>query len=300
MIVYLRGLLAFQGLLAATLTWAFWSDERAFLTAVVMAALIVMAIDFALTALTIVLSRAYAGPTRPDLKAGLWGGVRLLFEEFLAAVALIRVVMPFESFWMGSDDAGSDPRGRPPVLLVHGYVCNRGFWFWLRGKLRAEGLRVATISFDPPFTDIDRFADNLHERIEKLVAETGAAQVSLVAHSMGGLVSRAYMRRYGAGRVARLITLGTPHAGTRIASLGLGPNARQMRVGSPWLAELGAAAPPVPTLAVWSAHDTIVAPQENARLPGAREIALSGLGHLAMAISPRILNILRDELRGDA
>jgi hypothetical protein len=48
--------------------------------------------------------------------------------------------------------------------------------------------------------------------------------------------------------------------------------------------------------AVWSAHDTIVAPQDNGRLSGAREIALGGLGHMAMAFSPRILAILLDEL----
>lgn len=299
MIVHLRALLAFQALVAAVLTWTFWTGERAFPVALVMALLITLALDFALTALTLVLSRAYAGPTRPDLKLGLRSGVRLLFEEFLAAIALIRIVMPFESFWMGADDAGSDPHNRPPVLLAHGYVCNRGFWFWLRGKLRAEELRVATITFDPPFTDIDRFADDLHARIEKLIAETGSTRVSLVAHSMGGLVSRAYLRRYGAARVAQLITLGTPHNGTRIAGFGLGPNARQMRAGSHWLASLNAESLSAPTLAVWSAHDTIVAPQENARLPGAREIAISGLGHLAMAISPRILQILRDELAGD-
>lgn len=60
----------------------------------------------------------------------------------------------------------------------------------------------------------------------------------LVGHSMGGLVARAYLRRYGELRVARLITLGTPHRGSLLAHLGIGRNARQMEPGSVWLREL--------------------------------------------------------------
>ena len=73
-----------------------------------------------------------------------------------------------------------------------------------------------------------------------------------------------------------------------------------MRHASDWLGALGAAACPVPVTAVWSTHDTIVAPQDNGRLRGAREIVLGGLGHMAMAFSPRILAILLDELDREA
>ncbi len=48
-------------------------------------------------------------------------------------------------------------------------------------------------------------------RIGDIEAATGASQVVLVGHSMGGLVARAYLRRYGGAKVRRLITIGTPH-----------------------------------------------------------------------------------------
>lgn len=244
------------------------------------------------------LSRVFASPTPPGLKRGLWGGLTTFAAEAAAFFLLARVFQPFADVWLGKDKLAAG-NGRPPALLVHGYVCNRGFWIWLRRRLARAGVNAATITLDPPFADIEHLAEQLHLRIETLAAEAGRERVVLVGHSMGGLVSRAYLRRFGAARVARLITLGTPHSGTRLASFGLGRNARQMEVGNAWLAELNAAPLPVPVTAVWSAHDTIVAPQDAARLPGAREIALGGLGHLAMAFSPRILAILLAELARD-
>ena len=70
----------------------------------------------------------------------------------------------------------------------------------------------------------------------------------IVAHSMGGLVARAYLRRHGGAQVARVITLGTPHHGTALANLAPGSNARQMSRpgGQPnaWLAQLAASETP--------------------------------------------------------
>lgn len=50
--------------------------------------------------------------------------------------------------------------------------------------------------------------------IQQAKQETGATKVDLVAHSMGGLVARAYIQGDNyAGDVDQLITLGTPHTG---------------------------------------------------------------------------------------
>jgi triacylglycerol esterase/lipase EstA (alpha/beta hydrolase family) len=117
---------------------------------------------------------------------------------------------------------------------------------------------------------------------------------------MGGLASRAYLRRYGKSKVARLVTLGSPHQGTLLARLGLGPNARQMRIGNPWLVALGAAgAVPLPqgSVSIFSHHDNYVYPQETrSRLEGATNVAIGGVSHLGMAFSPRVLDSLLQAL----
>jgi len=63
-------------------------------------------------------------------------------------------------------------------------------------------------------------ADVLRESIERWSAGNPNQQFTLVAHSMGGLVSRSYLSRHlaeGEKRVKRLITLGTPHLGATSA-----------------------------------------------------------------------------------
>jgi hypothetical protein len=80
----------------------------------------------------------------------------------------------------------------------------------------------------------------------------------------------------------------------------MGPNARQMRIGNPWLLALGASgAVPLPrgSVSIYSCHDNFVYPQETgSRLEGATNVAISGVGHLGMAFSPYVLGKLLEAL----
>lgn len=238
--------------------------------------------------------RAAAAPPGPGRsRACSW---RIVAGEWLAYQALFVFIQPFEHLWLGDDAAQRRASSAVPVLLIHGYLCNRGAWWWLRRKLKAAGFAVATVNLEPPFGGIDGFADQVQTRIEALCAETGADWLVLIGHSMGGLAARAYLRRYGADRVAKLVTLGSPHHGTRLARFGLGANARQIEPESAFIRALPPADRRVPTVTVWSPADNFVVPPDNSRLAGAREIVLPGLSHLAMLFSPVVLDTLTREL----
>lgn len=61
---------------------------------------------------------------------------------------------------------------------------------------------------------LDLAADLLRDQIGRcLMDKPATAQVDIVAHSMGGLVARAYLQKHGSDRVERLVTFGTPHKG---------------------------------------------------------------------------------------
>ncbi|MBI5110066.1 MAG: alpha/beta fold hydrolase [Rhodocyclales bacterium] len=251
-----------------------------------------------LVLLTFALSRRGSSELPAAARLGAMPLLRMVATEYLAFLLLFVVVIPFERFWLDPDRLGHCAARRTPLLLIHGYQCNRGFWFWLRRKLEAAGWTVATHDLEPVYADIDRYAPGIARRIDEVLAATGAEQVILVAHSMGGLACRAYLRRHGGGKVARLLTLGTPHRGTRIASLGLGLNARQMRIGGAWLAELAAGEVlPPGSASIYGQQDNYVFPQPAAStLAGAEGIAMQGVGHVGMAVSPRTLAILLDVL----
>lgn len=189
-----------------------------------------------------------------------------------------------------------------PVLLIHGYGCNSGYWRPMSRHLRAAGISHYGIDLEPPGADIDAFAPQVHAAIERLCAATGSKQVIILAHSMGGLVARAYLRRHGRAHIARVITLGTPHHGTALANFGPGSNAAQMRCGSSWLGALGENATNEANLqralfcSIYSVHDNIIAPQNSSELPGARNLVFGAIGHVALGSHPDIVRCALEEI----
>lgn len=220
------------------------------------------------------------------------GALRLFYTEFRASMLTTswHLLRPNRNLYLAKG---------VPVLLLHGYGCNSGYWVHLSARLRQAGISHMALDLEPIAGSIDQYADRIHAALERLCQTAGSPRAIIVAHSMGGLASRAYLRRHGAHRVARVITLGTPHHGTALASFGPGANAREMRLGSPWLAALAAGETPeirALFVSLWSHHDNIIAPQDSSFLPGARNLAFSGIGHVALGADERILRVVMDEI----
>jgi triacylglycerol esterase/lipase EstA (alpha/beta hydrolase family) len=226
---------------------------------------------------------------RPD---GMRLGARARLSMFSGeAIALARSVprMIFYRWLM------PEPRPGPaamPVLLLHGVGCNAGVWTGMRRYLEGRDLGpVYALSYGPPLASIEHYADQLAVRIEGITAATGAPQVVLIAHSMGGLVARAYLRRYSGAAIRRMVTLGTPFEGSMHAWLMAGASLAQMRPASTWLAQLNrdsGASAMVPTTSIWSWHDSMVTPQTSSRIAWGENVVLSGLGHNALLDSPEV------------
>lgn len=224
----------------------------------------------------------------------------MYWRELGGWLLLFTVVLPFKlSRRSVLDRSANAPADRPPLLLVHGLGCNRGNWFWFRRQLEARGYCVHTLDCTPPLIRVAGYAPQVARAIDEILGATGARQVVLIGHSMGGLVSRAYIDQFGADKVAHVITLGTPHAGTWMARLGLGAGVRNMDIQSGWLAGLrereaarstpGSATPYANYTCVFTYHDNLVTPQISAILPGAGQVALSGIGHVSLVLSNTVL-----------
>jgi len=251
---------------------------------------------FGIRAIVIGTSFALARGIAPsNQKIGLFDAAALVFKEFIANCLLFCFFLPFDRYWMGSDKLSGTHR--LPVLLVHGYLCNRACWVRIARVLQRAGWPVATVNLEPPTASIEHFAEQLDRRVSEVLEETGAEQLILVAHSMGGLVARCYLARYGESSVRALITLGTPHHGTERARMGIGRCAREMEPGSSWLASLPNSVP-VPLIAIHSTHDNVVMPHRLCLLPEAHNIGLSAMGHQQMLFSHRVARGLLRELDG--
>lgn len=221
---------------------------------------------------------------------------RLFRREFAAIAGSAPRMMTFRAWTR-------DPRPAPardPVLLLHGALCNGGVWRSMKRRLAKAGIGpLYAPSYGPPLASIDLFADQIAERIDAILAATGARQVSIVAHSMGGLVARAYLRKHGGAKVRRVITIGTPHAGSVHAWLFPGTSLGQLRPGNAWLQALPAPAPggSPEFVSMWSWHDSMVAPQTSARLEHGRNVEVVGVGHNALLTDPEVARRVIEELK---
>ena len=191
-----------------------------------------------------------------------------------------------------------DPQ-RPAVLLVHGYLCNHAVWRALLDSGSLRGCNVATVDLEPIFGPIERYAEVVASAVDRLRGTTGAAQLVLVGHSMGGLAIRAYLSRFGDDAVALVVTLATPHHGTFLARFGSGANASQMGIGSSYLQQLARALPP--TLAakfvcVATRDDNMIVPRTSPLLPGAQHVVLERVGHLALIEDARAWQVVQQVL----
>ena len=233
-----------------------------------------------------------------------WPARARAFAVECAATALLGLATPlgFHRRRVGRLAPGEP---RPPVLLLHGYAQHPADFLWLARRLERDGWRcLYPVAHPAVGGDIERSAGRLGEAVDLVRQASGASRVDIVAHSMGGLVARAYIRARGpASGVGRLITLGTPHQGTEIfPRLRFDPMIRQMRPDSPLLARL-AADDPVPRLAdcisIYSADDAVVVPASRAYWPGAFNIEVRGLGHLSLLLSRRVYELVRENLAAE-
>ncbi|MFC5660391.1 esterase/lipase family protein [Streptomyces nogalater] len=196
-------------------------------------------------------------------------------------------------------------RPAPPVVLLHGFIDNRSVFVLLRRALAQHGRqRVESLNYSPLTCDIRTAAELLGRHIEEICERTGSARVDIVGHSLGGLIARYYVQCLGGDlRVRTLVTLGTPHSGTRVAPLAdAHPIVRQMRPGSAVIEELARPAPGCRTrfVSFWSDLDSLMVPLESACLEhpdlDAHNIRVSGIGHLALPVHPAVAAVIREVL----
>ena len=113
-------------------------------------------------------------------------------------------------------------------MLVHGWdasTTNRWAFNGVKEALEADG-HSATYSQAPPYDSIAVRAGFVAGVIDTVLADTGAAAVNLVCHSMGGLdcryvTSDGGLGYGGQGKVASVTTISTAHRGTAVADVAL-------------------------------------------------------------------------------
>jgi triacylglycerol lipase len=182
----------------------------------------------------------------------------------MVLVAAITVRVIFRNTWFR---AVPDQAVPGTVLLVPGYGGNGGSLQQLANVITAVGRTAVIVTLPDGGTgDLRRQADAVEAAAEEALKT--APSVDVIGYSAGGVVAR------------RIVTLGSPQHGAKIAAAGAAalPGAcpvacQQLAPGSALLDDLSDTVPRPPQwLSVWTENDETVTPPDSARLDGATNV----------------------------
>lgn len=181
-----------------------------------------------------------------------------------------------------------------PVMLLPGFGAHPGRMRRMEQVLAAAGHSVQDWGLGFNLGPTEANFVFLMRRVGAM-ARAHKQPVALVGWSLGGLFAREIAHRQP-NAVSRVITMGTPFSGDRRANNAW--RAYQLITGHPVDSppiECEPGKPPVPTIALWSPRDGVVAPRCAAGWPGERDRAVAlRCNHLGFANDPAaIAEVLR-------
>jgi triacylglycerol esterase/lipase EstA (alpha/beta hydrolase family) len=203
---------------------------------------------------------------------------------------------------------------QPPVLLVPGYGGATSDLERLAAALRAEGRSATIVHLAGDGTgDLEVQAGVLQDAV-RAALHGGADSVDVVGYSAGGVTARLWLRAYDGGSVARrIVTLGSPHHGTDLASLAsdIAPDScpeacRQLATDSDLVRSLDAGdeTPPGPAwVSIWTTDDRVSTPADTAVLSGALDVSVQSVcpgrqvTHGQLPTDPAVIAMVLGELR---
>ena len=186
------------------------------------------------------------------------------------------------------------------VVLVHGIFENGSNFRMIRKRLQKSGFDCLIPQLKPSdgTGGLDKLAAGLRDDIDRHFGPD--EPVSIIAFSMGGIVSRHYLQHLGgAPRCRSLFTISSPHHGTRAAWLYPTKGAEQMRPNSLFLAELKRTEErlgPMPVVSYRTPLDLIILPASSSKWDRAENISHPALLHPLMVTSPTILRDIETRL----
>ncbi|MEX0684127.1 MAG: triacylglycerol lipase [Dehalococcoidia bacterium] len=188
-----------------------------------------------------------------------------------------------------------------PILFVHGYTSNASAWDNMKSRFIADGWE-SNYLFAYTFSSTQSnatVAQAVSQRVNEIRAATGAAKVDIIAHSMGSLSSRYYLKNLGGTTyVDDWVSLGGPNHGTTWAygCFFFSP-CNQMIPGSSFLNGLnsGDETPGAVNYGTWwSPCDELINPDTSTILSGATNTRTACMGHSALRTDATVYGQVRN------
>lgn len=132
-------------------------------------------------------------------------------KRFCAVLAAVFLLL------LAGEGAMADQKG-DYVVLLHGIGRTSAAMAKLEKSLTADGYQVLNIDYPSREKSLADLVETIHPQIKNAAADT-SRKLHFVGYSMGGLLARAYVKKYPPENVGRIVLLGTPNKGSEVADL---------------------------------------------------------------------------------
>lgn len=186
------------------------------------------------------------------------------------------------------------------VVLVHGFMDTGSIYQTLRKRLENRGCECYVPQMNPSDGrgGLEKLAVQLKQDIDAKFGPN--LPIRIVAFSMGGLVTREYLQNLGgATRCEKLITISSPHHGSKLARFYPGKGAQEMRPGSEFLAGLDQSQEKLgnmPIISYRTPLDLMILPPTSSIWNRAENIEYPVLMHPLMLTSNLVLTDIENRL----
>lgn len=191
--------------------------------------------------------------------------------------------------------------GMDPILFVHGYSESATLWKTMISRFEKDGYPksyLSAYSYNTSQSNVVDAEKEVKSHVESLLKTTKAAKVDIIAHSMGSLNTRWYIKFLGGeATVDDWVSLGGPNHGTETANFCFSVSCVEMRVSSTFLKELneGDETPGIVNYGTWwSPCDEIINPDSSVALTGATNTETACISHTALTTDETVYKGVRE------
>lgn len=219
-----------------------------------------------------------------------------------AALSLVIAVLTRPFPFLNRIASDKKDRDKAPVLLIHGLYHNNTAWLYIKHRLAQAGFtNLHTLSYNSFTTSYPELVKRAREKVDRLYDDYGYRKVTIVGHSLGGLITcGALSSPETRDKCRAMITLGTPYRGSLLANIAIGHLGRSLHPKSAIFSQRDKVAIPdqIPALILYSPVDEMVQPwsyllPEEADNKTNMEISqCRAMGHVAMLFSPQVSELI--------
>jgi triacylglycerol esterase/lipase EstA (alpha/beta hydrolase family) len=222
--------------------------------------------------------------------------VRKKLTAFVSAIAVCSIGAAFSPTGAFAVD---------PILFVHGWSGSASNWSTMIGRFEKDGYPKSYLSAYSYNTSQSNKVDaekEVKSHVESLEKATGTSKVDIIAHSMGSLNTRWYIKFISGGEanVDDWVSLGGPNHGTETANLCFSTACTEMRIGSTFLKELNAGdeTPGAVNYGTWwSPCDEFINPDSSVPLSGATNTETACISHLSLLTDETVYKQVREFIK---